>query len=148
MSLPYLGEGVSSSQISVAEGMGRYWLFSGGFQGNCSFVLPPVISTVAVTVLFFIPLLFLEHCSYHNPWHLPFLFPILLSRPPHGEVGVGRGEWVSGSGLESVSGTLNWMVPFLNQNIRLHLRGEGWEAKKLLEWPGLEDKCKGKVVHQ
>lgn len=48
-----------------------------------------LISIVAVTVHFFISLLFPVNCSDLNPLSSPFVAPILLSSPPQGR---GRGK--------------------------------------------------------
>lgn len=84
---------------------GSLWIFI--------FLVPSVISIVAVTDHFLLSLLFPVSCSCLNPWSLPFLPPVLLSVLPQWRGGEAMGEQ---SMVSSVSvGELNWGIPFLNQ---------------------------------
>lgn len=65
------------------------------FMWIISFLVPSVITVVAVTVLFVISLLFTLNCSYLNPWSLNLVSPILLPHLPQ-RGGEKRGESSAG----------------------------------------------------
>lgn len=83
------GEGVPSGPASLAERAIWYCLLSSGFFSMwiASFLMPSVISTVSVTDLILISLLFTVNCSYLKPWS--FVPPVLISSDPQ----EGRGMW-------------------------------------------------------
>lgn len=94
-----------SATIFCCQGVSLNWSFF--------FLLP----FVAVMALFLILLLFWVNCSHANPWSLPFVLPIVLSRTLQGG---GKGE-IRGVRQQCMvwkvlMGALLWRVPFLNHN--------------------------------
>lgn len=91
----------------------RRCLFWGNFGLNCSFLVPFIISTAAVTV----PV----NCSYLSPCSLSFVTPLLLSNPPaEGGKSEAVSKWLTTLWwLENLSGTtkLGSSIPQSQQSL-------------------------------